>query len=521
MRRLSTLLALVVLCTITLQAQVANNVQVVIEGKVVKVADGDTITVLDKDNKQHRIRFQGIDAPESSQAFGQVSKKNLSDLIFGKQVTVIYSKMDKYRRVVGKVLLDGKDINIEQIRAGLAWHYKKYADEQPPEDRITYAQAETEARAARRGLWQDPNSTPPGDYRADVKSKRWGPPPPEGTIIGNKQSKKYHRPDCPGYRDMAERNRVFFRTVEEAEAAGYTRAGNCPAEIQATIASSTNVSLTTTTATTKKPATSTQSDTTQATTQVNTQANSTQQRSTTQATTTSNASTTVTQTSAQVRGNKNSKIYHLPGCSGYDKVSEKNLIVFNSTAEAEAAGYRIAKNCQPSSTSTTNTSSTTVATTTEVTKPTKPATETTTSTTNTTQHIVGNKNSKIYHFKGCAGYDKVSEKNRVFFNTAAEAESAGYTLAKNCQPSASTSTSTSSTTTTVTRSTEVSTPTKPTADLAATTNNAEKIIGNKNSKIYHKPGCAGYDKVSEKNRVYFNSTAEAEAAGYRVAKNCP
>src|SRR5918997_1123444 len=207
-----------------------NSVEVVIEGKVIRVSDGDTIAVLDKDNKTHKIRFQGIDAPESKQDFGQASKENLSKMVFGKQVTVIWDKVDKYRRTVGKVLVDGRDINIEQVRAGFAWHYKKYADEQPAEDRVTYAKAEEEARAARLGLWQDPNPTPPGEWRVDAKEERWGPPPPEGTIIGNKGSKKYHRPDCPGYRDMAERNRVFFKTVVEAEAAGYKRAGNCPPE---------------------------------------------------------------------------------------------------------------------------------------------------------------------------------------------------------------------------------------------------------------------------------------------------
>lgn len=136
-----------------------------LEGRVVGVADGDTITVLGAGSRQARIRLQGIDAPESGQPFGQVSKRNLSDLIFDRRVTVEYEKTDRYGRILGKVLADGRDLNLEQVRAGLAWHYKYYQDEQTPEDRRLYANAETEARSARRGLWADANPTPPWDFR--------------------------------------------------------------------------------------------------------------------------------------------------------------------------------------------------------------------------------------------------------------------------------------------------------------------------------------------------------------------
>lgn len=306
----------------------------VIEGRVVKVSDGDTITVLDKDNRQHKIRFQGIDAPESKQDFGQVSKDNLATMIFGKQVKVVSSKTDKYGRTVGKVLLEGRDINIEQIKAGLAWHYKTYEKEQPPEDRVTYAAAEQEARAARRGLWQDPNPTPPGEWRADAKTDRWGPAPPEGTIIGNKNSKNYHRPDCAGYRNMAEANRVFFKTVEEAEAAGYKRAGNCPAVPRngttRTASAASGASAASSTAAVAAPA----SAATPATASTGAQPTST--------TTTTTAPAA---TPSAIIGNKNSKIYHRSDCPGYKSVSEKNQVRFNTAAEAEQAGYKMAKNC--------------------------------------------------------------------------------------------------------------------------------------------------------------------------------
>jgi endonuclease YncB( thermonuclease family) len=136
---------------------------------VVSVADGDTITVLDSTDTQHRIRLSGIDAPESHQAFGEQSRQSLAEMISGKEVTVSYQKTDQFGRLVGKILLDGRDINLEQVRAGMAWHYKFYENEQTPEDRELYAKAEETARSARRGLWQDPNPVEPYQFRKEEK----------------------------------------------------------------------------------------------------------------------------------------------------------------------------------------------------------------------------------------------------------------------------------------------------------------------------------------------------------------
>jgi endonuclease YncB( thermonuclease family) len=143
-----------------------------LNGRVVAIADGDTLTLLDSANTQHRIRLEGIDAPESHQAFGEQSRLSLSEMIFGKDVSVSYQKIDQYGRLVGKIILDGRDINLEQVKAGMAWHYKFYEDEQTPEDRDAYANAEAEARAARRGLWQDPNPTEPYQFRKEEKRER-------------------------------------------------------------------------------------------------------------------------------------------------------------------------------------------------------------------------------------------------------------------------------------------------------------------------------------------------------------
>lgn len=142
-----------------------------LEGRVVGVADGDTITVLDNTKTQYKIRLAGIDAPEKSQSFDNVSKKSLSDLVYGKPVTIDYTKQDRYGRLVGKVLHEGSDINYVQIQRGLAWFYHKYKSELSVADQSAYQQAEEAAHTQRLGLWADPQPIAPWDYR-NRKSKR-------------------------------------------------------------------------------------------------------------------------------------------------------------------------------------------------------------------------------------------------------------------------------------------------------------------------------------------------------------
>lgn len=134
-------------------------------GYVVGVADGDTVTVLDADKVQHKIRLTGIDAPEKKQPFGNRSKQSLSDMVFNKTLTVETDKRDRYGRELGKVMEGGKDVNLEQVRAGMAWHYKAYGRTQSATDRQAYADAENEAMAAKRGLWVDADPTPPWEWR--------------------------------------------------------------------------------------------------------------------------------------------------------------------------------------------------------------------------------------------------------------------------------------------------------------------------------------------------------------------
>jgi len=134
-------------------------------GKVVGVSDGDTITLIDSTNAQHKIRLIGIDAPEKAQAFGQVSKKSLSDLVFSKEVEISWEKRDRYQRILGKVLLDGQDICLEQVKRGMAWHYKQYQRDQSQEDRSKYDLAEKNARERKLGLWAEDSPIEPSQFR--------------------------------------------------------------------------------------------------------------------------------------------------------------------------------------------------------------------------------------------------------------------------------------------------------------------------------------------------------------------
>ena len=140
-----------------------------LSGRVVGVTDGDTLTVLDTRFQQHKIRLVGIDAPESEQPFGARAKQHLGSLVFGSAVTVVYEAQDHYGRTLGKVLINGKALNLEQIQAGLAWHSKAYQSDHSRADREQYAGAEANARSAHRGLWADRSPIPPWDWRRGVR----------------------------------------------------------------------------------------------------------------------------------------------------------------------------------------------------------------------------------------------------------------------------------------------------------------------------------------------------------------
>lgn len=134
-------------------------------GKVIAVSDGDTITLLDDKKIQYKIRLAGIDAPEKNQPFGDASKKNLSNLVFQKNVEIEWSKKDRYGRIVGKVLIDNVDICLVQVQQGMAWHYKKYENDQSAHDRLIYKEAQILAKSMSKGLWEESSPIEPSEFR--------------------------------------------------------------------------------------------------------------------------------------------------------------------------------------------------------------------------------------------------------------------------------------------------------------------------------------------------------------------
>lgn len=198
-------------------------------GKVVGISDGDTISVL-REGKAVKVRLYGVDAPEQAQAFGTKARQLTGDLAFQREVTVVIHATDRYGRLVGEVLLpDGRTLNHELVRAGLAWWYRQYA----PKD-TALAQLEAEAKTAKRGLWADAQPVPPWEWRKPHRelTRVEAPgvstaPSTEEPIVGNQRSKVYHWPGCPAYAKVSTKNRVTFPSREAAEQAGYRSAGNC------------------------------------------------------------------------------------------------------------------------------------------------------------------------------------------------------------------------------------------------------------------------------------------------------
>lgn len=138
-------------------------------GKTVGISDGDTITVLDDQKVQHRIRLRGIDAPEKAQSFGDKSKRNLSDLIFSKIVKIETCELDRYQREIGLVILNDQSMNAKQVLDGFAHVYREYLKDLPERERNNLEKAEEYAKKNRLGLWIDPSPILPKDFRKTNK----------------------------------------------------------------------------------------------------------------------------------------------------------------------------------------------------------------------------------------------------------------------------------------------------------------------------------------------------------------
>lgn len=135
-----------------------------LEGIVVKVSDGDTVTLLDAQKKQHKIRLAEIDAPESKQAFGTIAKQILANLVFNKKVTAKCSQQDMYRRHLCYLVIDKQEANLILLQKGLAWAYTQYPVQE------SYLKAQTQAQEQKVGLWQDQQAQAPWDWRKQKKA---------------------------------------------------------------------------------------------------------------------------------------------------------------------------------------------------------------------------------------------------------------------------------------------------------------------------------------------------------------
>lgn len=205
-------------------------------GKVVGVADGDTITVLNN-NKPTKIRLYGVDCPEKSQPFGQKAKQFTSDKVFKKNVKIDPIDTDRYGRTVGLVLFDnGKSLNESLVESGLAWVYKTYCHKPQCEN---WLRIESAARTKKIGLWSMPDPVPPWQFRRSKKGISHSPASEttlkqteyqssqksETKYHGNVSSKKFHEPGCKQYN--CKNCTAVFKSRDEAIAAGYKPCGIC------------------------------------------------------------------------------------------------------------------------------------------------------------------------------------------------------------------------------------------------------------------------------------------------------
>jgi endonuclease YncB( thermonuclease family) len=136
-----------------------------VSGKVVSIADGDTLTILAAGNTQIKVRLSYIDAPEKGQAFGNRSRQTLSDLCFGKVATVLINDYDRYKRALGEVTCDGVNANVRMVEMGMAWVYRQYSKD------ARLLQLEEQARAQRLGLWNDREPVPPWEFRSEKRKR--------------------------------------------------------------------------------------------------------------------------------------------------------------------------------------------------------------------------------------------------------------------------------------------------------------------------------------------------------------
>ncbi len=200
------------------------------QGRVLSIHDGDSLRLAMNDGNLVEVRLYGVDAPELVQPFGIASRDFLREIAEDKPVRLESHGKDRYERTLGVVHLDGgESLNEAQLRAGLAWHFKRYSSD------TTLADLESDARAREVGLWSEKDPVPPWDFRARGKARSERDATvsdpehaeTEGEVRGNIRSKRYHLPHCKDYEQISPKNRVAFSTEADAITAGFSKAGNC------------------------------------------------------------------------------------------------------------------------------------------------------------------------------------------------------------------------------------------------------------------------------------------------------
>ncbi len=201
-----------------------------IRGRATRVHDGDSFALLTVDGRRLQIRVSGIDAPEKGQAFADRSRRHLSALLVQQDLLIAPIKNDVYGRVVAAVSADGQDVGLAQLRAGMAWHFRRYARDQSIEQRQAYARAEAQAREVRAGLWRDRDPLEPWLFREKQRDRKSGgsvpgrrggnargPPAPRTGVAQLPDGLVQHH--AGGDRDVQAGNRTGHRYVHQRVAA--------------------------------------------------------------------------------------------------------------------------------------------------------------------------------------------------------------------------------------------------------------------------------------------------------------
>jgi endonuclease YncB( thermonuclease family) len=199
--------------------QLAHSNDFVLEGRVSRVMDGDTVELITADSTKVRIRLLGIDAPESSQPFGRESEENLKNLSKTNVTKALCIGVDRYKRSLCKLIVNDLDLNLEQIKDGLAWHYKQYTSSQTVDDRKFYAAAEISARESGTGLWKTTIRIPPWDFRKGITQPVAGRlDAEEGSIVKMSKTKICHEPGTGYY--VKNTNFSSFASLDDCLNAG-------------------------------------------------------------------------------------------------------------------------------------------------------------------------------------------------------------------------------------------------------------------------------------------------------------